>query len=82
MKYTTISQPQAAKSREYVVTSGDEISLIAWKLGKRNGSYGVYWRELSRSMGIYDPMQVARVLGADERFLLGERLRIGQRISL
>lgn len=80
MKYATTNYTRSARRQEYVVVSGDEPTFIAWKLEGRNGPFGLYWRELCTSQGVLDPMQVAGVPGNAERFLLGERLRIGQRI--
>lgn len=82
MKYNVTSTVIRAQEREYRVMAGDEPSFIAWKLGDRTFAYGFEWRELCAASGIRDPMQVAQPGESSERFLIGERLRIGQALRL
>lgn len=83
MKYVVAGSSAAQAAPDiYHVNAYDEVSYIAWKLEQRQLTYGLRWRELCAATGIVDPMQVARPLGQDERFLLGERLRIGQALAI
>lgn len=83
MKYNVVTDTGSQSiAGIYHVNARDEVTYIAWKLEQRQLTYGLGWRELCRATGVVDPMQVARPLGQDERFLLGERLRIGQALAI
>lgn len=82
MKYIIPQAGQSGALDTYRVSSGDELTLVAWKLERRRLPYGLNWRSLCSILGVVDPMQVAHPLGQDERFLLGERLRIGQELAV
>jgi hypothetical protein len=83
MKYSVPNSPSSLPAAGvYYVNSGDEVTYIAWKLEEGVLPYGLRWRDICGLIGMVDPMQVAAPLGQDERFLLGERIRIGQPLEI
>lgn len=82
MKYAVSNLRSPERRRAYIVSDNEELTYIAWQIEGRAGTHGRYWRELALRYGIVDPMQSAGSPGNDERFLLGERLRLGQELLI
>jgi len=77
VKYNVATAPPPKPKA--LVSYGQDITFLAWKIEGANSPLSYTWRELAQANGIFDPMQYA---GESGRTILGNTISPGKTLTL